>query len=438
VAAPAADTRRANAMLVVAVIAIYLVLASAYNRLIPFKSGPEAASEIHSLALATNPDEAAHVANAEIYKSGRIPRFRSGDPDFEAHQPPLYYVLIAPLLLDEAKADQPAVYARWFGIVLGAITIWCLFACLRAAFPTRGDLAATAAAFAGLLPMNVNLCASISNDILTNLIVVLGFWMIARAIEATVRKDGRAMLRESVGVGIVIAAGLYTKTSTLVLVPAVVVAAALLAKERLVGAKAGAALAAVPIVLGTLLASPWLARNTRLYGDPVAQHIFQSAFVQTTMTTARMLSHISAAEYCRLAVTQSFESFWGVFDSMQLFLPEQVYIGLALIGAATLVGAGIWIKRNSLGARERIALWVLATILAGTVAAFARFNMTFFQPQGRYLYTALAPIGFLFAVGLAGLAQRFAPASVGRLPVYVTAAMVLLNAGCIYWIASVF
>jgi hypothetical protein len=433
--APAQTNTRDDRFFVVGLMLVYLLLAAAYNRLIPFRSGPGVAADIAAMRLATNPDEAAHVGNAEVYKAGRIPRFAAGNPDFEAHQPPLYYVLIAPALAEPGTTDRPADLARWISILIGAATIWAVYGCVATAFPGRSYLATASAAFVGLLPMNINLCASITNDVLTNLVVVLGLWQIVRIVRIAKESSTSRIVRESIVLGLALAAGIYTKTSTLVLIGALIVAAIALARFNLLDGRNATIFAVVPIIVGVLVGAPWLIRNTVLYGDPVAQHIFMTAFQHTTMTTSQMLDHLTLAAYVWLVVRVTFESFWGVFDSMYIFLPQPVYAVLAAVSCISLWGAFRWYRWSDATAEEQVITWLFFALIGATALGFARFNLTFFQAQGRYLYPALLPIAFFFCCGIVGLARE-SRSTVARLPAYVAGAMVLLNAICLHTISS--
>jgi len=63
------------------------------------------------------------------------------------------------------------------------------------------------------------------------------------------------------------------------------------------------------------------------------------------------------------------------------------------------------------GARPAVDDAVASCALLGlsglfTLAGYLWYNLTFVQHQGRYLFTALAPIGLLVAVGLRELLSR--------------------------------
>jgi hypothetical protein len=159
--------------------------------------------------------------------------------------------------------------------------------------------------------------------------------------------------------------------------------------------------------IGLLIGAPWLIRNTLLYGDPVAQHIFLTAF-KNTATHADWMSGkfthgvpISEAMYWQLVSMLTFHSFW--------FKPE-IADGIAQIESLALtvvmvIGAGLYLMRrlSALPAGQMALVGGYLTLIVLTLAAFVRFNMVFFQAQGRYLYTALVPIAFLAVAGISEL-----------------------------------
>ena len=438
-------TGAARPWFLLGLIAVYLLLAASYNKLVPFKTGAAAAAAIQAQRLPVNADEAAHVANAYIYKTGHLPVFRAGDSDFEAHQPPLYYALIAPFLAPQSSAaEQPAAAARWVSILMGALLLFFVWSAIYTVFPEREYLADTAACIC-LLPTNLNVCASISNDVLTNAIMAAALWQLARLI--CLANNPKTLTLKSVLLGCLMTVGIYTKTSTLVLFPAVLVAVWLLARRGIIGTRDAIKVVGLSWGVGLVLASPWLMRNTKLYGDPLAQHIFNTAFANTA-TTAKMLTHIPAPVYAHLVANWSFASFWGVFDGMQLFLGANLYYLLAVVALVQAIGAFRWVRRVSLAPAQSVALAAFVTAAVVTILAFVRFNMVFFQAQGRYLFPGLVFFGFVLTVGTLGWLREPtwesggdapAPTRAQRLLPYMTALVFLvLNAASLYTLQNAF
>src|SRR5438128_1752124 len=163
-----------------------------------------------------------------------------------------------------------------------------------------------------------------------------------------------ARRRRAAGLGLVLGLGLLTKSSDLLLFPAALVALLLATQTvdggyppRVGGQTADAALkrtraplpelpstvyrlpstaflrgALVVFGLALLIGGGWMARNVRLYGDPLGTRAFEQYF-QDTLTTAaaEQLFHYDWLDLLwRKVLPLTFDSFWGVFGHMQFFM----------------------------------------------------------------------------------------------------------------------
>ena len=423
-------TERLTRGLLAGLVLVYLLLAGAYCAVTP-----AATPEQH------NPDENAHMQYIQTLASGHLPIFTDVMHGYENHQPPLYYALATPIYLAaHGRGEVAATRAvRAVSILLGALLILASYRCVRVMFPDDPWLALAAAAALGLLPGNVALSASVTNDALTNLVLVVGLGLLAKLVTAA---DPKERQRWALRLGVTLGAGIWTKTSTLLLFPTVLLACYLLASRSLTtGAQAGRA-AATACGLGILLGLPWLGRNQLLYGDPLAQHVFVSAFSNTAQAgdIARGLYGGSILSYLGGVAQWTFASFWGGFDSLLIFWgqdprahlhptdrgaysflghsPPSPYTPLALLCLAA--GLGLFRalgRRAALTPLQRVLLAAFAVLTALTGVVFLRFILTFFQAQGRYWYPALLPLAFFFVLGLRGLLPRPAwfPVLVGLL-----------------------
>ncbi|MGQ0603979.1 MAG: hypothetical protein ACT4QE_20045, partial [Anaerolineales bacterium] len=100
-------------------------------------------------------------------------------------------------------------------------------------------------------------------------------------------------------------------------------------------------------------------------------------------------------------LTFTFDSFWGVFGWMGVFMPSLVYLELQLFCVAVLIGfVGAAREWRMLNAGQRDGAMLLTFSALVTVALYLIYNANFVQHQGRYLFPALVPIGAAVAVGL--------------------------------------
>ncbi|MDQ2800990.1 MAG: glycosyltransferase family 39 protein, partial [Armatimonadota bacterium] len=260
---------RRDIFLLAALIAVYLLFAGAYCAITP-----AATAEQH------NPDENAHIEYVATLASGHLPVFTDVMHGYENHQPPLYYALAVPVYLAAHSHGEAAAAraVRGVSILLGALLILAAYGCIRTAFPQERWTALGTAIFVGLLPGNVALSASVTNDALTNLVTAVALWLLAKIVTDA---DSRRRERYALWLGITLGIGVWTKTSTLILFPTVLLACYLLAARQLASPASAVRIAGVACGGGALIGLPWLLRNQILYGDPVAQHIFTSAFSNT-------------------------------------------------------------------------------------------------------------------------------------------------------------
>jgi uncharacterized membrane protein len=363
------------------------------------------------------PDEPGHFAYAEHLRRTRSLPVQSRQAPSAAHQPPLYYALVALATLP-ASLDDPAGAFRlsprfmWAGqggaevnaavhgtaetfpwrgralaarlgrfvsVLLGAGAAFFTVLAARRLFPERTAVALLAGALVALNPQVLFVHGALNNDALATLAGAGGFWATLRALEAP-----GAWRRWTIA-GLFVAVGLLAKTT--------VAAAALAAGLALLWAawqgrspgllaRGGVALA-LPALL---LVGPWLWRNVALYGDPLGRAIYREVWAVNVRQTPLTLGELR--EFAPLL----FRSFWGVFGWMNVFLPGWLY-GAAL--ALTVLGLAA-----ALPCWRRLAVPALfvAAQLGVMLAVLAECNASCYQ--GRYLFPALAPIAVLLAAGL--------------------------------------
>ncbi len=426
-------------------VAVYVALACAYSAITPAGGADQ-----------HNPDENAHLLYVAAVASGHLPVFHAGQADYEAHQPPLYYILCAPVY--QAAADMlgsdslisPQAQARRVGagrlvsVLLGALLILVTFLCVRECFPENPWLALGAAAFVALLPMNIAVCASVSNDALSDLLVAAALWRLARLVRRLGQAGAppAAFVRACVWLGLSLGAGLWAKTSALLVFPVVAFALYALARRGLTPPRIAVRAAGLSLGIGLLVGTPWLLRNQVLYGDPLAQHVFETSFGNTAQASdlIRYVFGGSISAYLGGVARWTFASFWGVFDSMRAFwgqdprghppspaagLPAP-YDVLALLCVVTLAGLVMRLRRLPRpDAWQEVLLQAFGVLVALTALAHLRFVLVFFQAQGRYWFPALVPLALFWTLGLSGLAPR--PAALRAVVLLMALGLIALN-----------
>ncbi|MBI4491312.1 MAG: DUF2142 domain-containing protein [Chloroflexi bacterium] len=431
-------------------------------------------------ALATpawnNPDEPAHYNYVRQVAAGALPELRPGDWDavrldylktyrfppgesiadlrYESHQPPLYYLLAAPLLLaSEPFGQRASVLAlRALSIVLGALVVLVTYRVAQAAvFPpggsggsgaarhavppptpraeegpgARGGAATQergrywespaswavpllAAGLVAFVPMHTAMSAAVNNDALANLLsgvlVLALLWGMGRGFSA----------RAALAVGLLGGALGLTKVTTYGLVPLALAVVALVRLRQDGGpARPGAwlsagraiGLAALALVL---VGGWWLVRQGLVYGwdDLLASRRHELVVVGEPRWSDLAVEPVS------YFASTLFQSFWAQFGWMAILVDERLYRLFGLFGVLALFGLSLRLRATTralllpsspaslaLLKGEGARLLLLGAVCVVVFAEVAYYNLTFVQPQGRYLYPALAALATLLALG---------------------------------------
>jgi hypothetical protein len=394
---------------------------------------------IWRVPLGAAPDESAHWDYiAYVAENHSLPVFKitkAPDYGYEFHQPPLYYVLNAPLwnafhssyaskisnIISKHAAPLRKIFdgidgakyaTRVFSLICGALCIFFLWDALKVLFPSRPEITILATLFAGLWPLHQAIGASGSNDALTGLASAILLWIIAKAT-----KDGWQW-RHSIWLGIAAGLAILTKSSSLVPAFAAFGGAVHLLWRGHKNNPGGKStfMAVVPqiglaLLLALLVGGWWLARNQMLYGDPLAMGVFQKAFTQSSPGPFLFFANgISVPTYLRALLSITFCTFWGLFagpnTALQILnpfgsqgansaaLPAIPFVLIFLI--ASIFGVwGIWRKLRggidkSTFTHIVLTWWMIEFALVAL--SWLQFNTHFFQAQARYFHPAMLPI----------------------------------------------
>ncbi|MGI8923695.1 MAG: glycosyltransferase family 39 protein [Fimbriimonadales bacterium] len=335
------------------------------------------------------PDERQHTNYIRhLAREKSFPIFRPGSENlyetYQSHQPPLYYLLAAPI---EMALSGNEIAEKWglrlVNVALGVFVIIGTFTGIRS-FTGNEDVAAFSASFVALLPMFIALCSAVTNDVLLVLIGVILMNLIGKGWQTG------WPLRLCLVLGLVLGMGLLTKSTAVLFVLVAVLGMAISnPRPKLTHALAGLALAA-------LIALPWLIRNQQLYGDPLAIAAFQQASVGNLPYAEAVVRADGAIPYWfSYVLVLGFQGFWGVFGYFDIFFPAGIYWLLAILGGASFVAFLVRVARAESSERcyHLLSLALIACIAAGFVA----YNLSYFQAQGRYLYPAI--FGFSSVAG---------------------------------------
>jgi 4-amino-4-deoxy-L-arabinose transferase-like glycosyltransferase len=347
------------------------------------------------------PDEPGHWAYARyIHDHRRLPFYDRNQ--IEAQQPPLYYWLISPFAADselplancifrgspncvprsfsELGKYWPLRWARLFSVVLSVLTI--LFTYLTAYEATgRRATALLAGGLAASLPQFTFRGTNISNDALVATASAIATYFIVQLIRRGFSWTTGLMASLSV------ALAFLSKINAIIFVPVLV--AALLWGESSWQVR----LKHVCLALsGLICVVPWLVRNRILYGDALASKVMLDVVPEFVGKKS-----ILSPYFLHLFPTLMMKSSIGMFGWMNVYLPLWLYGFWLVVEISGLAGfvraiAGKTIDRRLAGAFAALSL--LAVVSA------VHLNLTFSQPQGRFLFPALSAWMILIAIGL--------------------------------------
>lgn len=380
------------------------------------------AALIAAVPLFKSPDEAAHWTYVEhLATVGSLPVFPAlppPDPGYEFHQPPLYYLICAPLWkLLGAGVENYA--CRVVSMLCGLATIWVIWAAGRLVFPSNWRIAGVAAGFAALLPLHQAIGAGANNDGLAGLVCAVLFFLTARLwIHGPTWRDVWQL-------GLVAGLGILTKNTTLSVIAASFIVL-LRATSRSEDEKAPRPIMAfgAAFAIAMIIGGPILLRNQTLYGDVLVQKAFKIAFQDASMGMAWFAAHgLSPLGYIGKLCFVIFCTLWGFFggpnsvlEATQLLpygptLPHPwLFLPMLLCGLAPVVSILGWrILRAEEGltesARAARNSWLLGIIFVAL--AWAQFAVQYFAGgQARYGHPALLPLCIFLAAGWVGFWGR--------------------------------
>jgi hypothetical protein len=200
----------------------------------------------------------AHRADAGRVGSGVASALPYSHENYERQQPPLFYLAAAPSARLLAGASLPAflVGLRLFCVLLGSLVVPLTARLARLLLPARGVFFALPVV--ALAPNTLFFLDRVTNDALAWPLLAAT----AGALVLAARRPGRPS--GFVALGLLVAAGVWTKMTLLSTLPAALVAV-LLARRRRDGRGLGRALAGVG--LPALLCAPLLVWNAAASGD---------------------------------------------------------------------------------------------------------------------------------------------------------------------------
>ena len=372
-----------------------------------------------------NPDEPAHFNYVGNIAEGRgLPILQKDDYDFdylerikaakfppdmsvdsiryESHQPPLYYLVSTPVYLvtNSLPVAQQVIAQRFVSVFFGCLLLLVVYSTVKAIFPERESLSLATVAVVALLPQHVAMSAAINNDVFSELLLSLLLLLLVKNPDESRRPQSAYLITSGVVLGLI----LLTKVTIYIGVLIVPLALALSRHEkiRLARIELGSAFQVLSIYLvAALISGWWFIRNAVVYGvgDLLAMNRHSEVVFGQPATG---IFNIAAARHFA-AVT--FKSFWLQLGWMGVPADATIYAVLALLTLLSGLGFILFVARAAqepglLSRDQRRSLMLLGATLFLIFFVMFLYNLQFIQPQGRYLFPAILPLGLFFVLGL--------------------------------------
>jgi 4-amino-4-deoxy-L-arabinose transferase-like glycosyltransferase len=370
------------------------------------------------------PDEPAHYNYVRyLVEERRLPVLRMGDYDqayleeikgsqfspeypidsirYEFHQPPLYYLVLAPIY---ALSGGALVPIRLFSVLLGAGVLLVAYLVGKALYPDRAWPALGITAFIAFIPQHIAMNAGVENDALAELLLAIVLLRLIRWL----RSEEPHSPGQHVQTGVVIGLGLLTKTTAYIAVPLAAIAAGLKfwqsrspGKARLGLRPALAALLAL-LLPALLIGLPWFIRNLAVYEgfDPTGLQNHNTV-VAGQPRSSEWLERLGWWGLLGGFGRTTFRSFWAKFGWMAVPIDWRIYLALRTIAVVAAVGF-VFRVVDAWEARHWPSTSLILLFCSGlmTLGTYLGYNLTFYQAQGRYLFPALIPLGLAWTLGL--------------------------------------
>jgi hypothetical protein len=315
------------------------------------------------------------------------PRSNMGDPLFPGNKNRMLYSAAGRPLVGTNLALH---VARWFSLLLGAVTLGCVAYTARLTFAPGSRLALLPPLLLAVIPQFVFISASCSND---PAVIAASAAVVAWLARILVRSAARPIRWiEWAVLGALLGLAALSKLQGLGLfVLAAGAGVAIMARRRQWSLPLTALL---PVALpATAIAGWWYWRNVTLYGDWFGLEHLVSINGQRTepLDWGDFWLEFRGLRY----------SFWGLFGWFSLLLPRWFYHALDGVTLIALAGAAafpLWSRRPAAGTRG--VRWLLVAWLLLSFALVVYWINRATGSQGRLFFPAIGAAVILLVAGL--------------------------------------
>lgn len=252
--------------------------------------------------------------------------------------------------------------------------------------------------FVASLPQFIFTSSYIANDSLSILLATISLYYIFK-IQKSKRNTSDFIL-----LGVFLGLGVLTKKNLLFLLPvsALMLTFAGLRLRRTKNTKTGKLGRNVFLVIFIFgLLSGWIfIRNHVLYGD-----ILGNQMEKTTLGSFGLVDEkpLFSSYFVKEFAPRFYNSFLATFGWMNVYVPKSVYTFYTLIFLASIVGVIIFLKGEHF---KNFPVYFSAMAILFCLGEVIYYNLSYSQPQGRFLFPVIGLIGILTTLGITTLLSR--------------------------------
>lgn len=339
----------------------------------------------------TGNDEQAHLKYAQhIAAEKKLPNLNNylgeNPAGNEYFQPPLYYLLLAPLIATNNNPSWQLHLARIVSIIIWSLGFYFAFKLISTIKLPQPHIMVILT-FLALLPTYVATSSTVNNDTLTISLSLITLFYIAKLI------NQRLTPTRIFGLSALISLTILSKITGLIFLPAVI----WLIYYKLKGNHKQFITHTLIFIASTvLLTSWWFLYNFLTYKD------FLGPIAASTATFTNVPFDI----YKLYLITRgTFFTFWASYGlANQIRLPIYIYLLLLLPTVLSILGFFLLLSKDF---RKRIKfpiqskyIYMFLIVLLANIFLLLIFNIRHHQPLGRYLYPSLFGVVLFGSIGL--------------------------------------
>lgn len=335
------------------------------------------------------------------------------------HLPAYYSLLVPAYSVGGESVFAQLTWARLFSVLFGLVVALAAYGIVREVAPRRPDLALLSGLLVALQPMFSFMAGSVNNDMGVNAAAAVAVYLGVRLL-----RRGTPVV--AVGFGCALAVAPIMKGTGLALIPPAVIVLVGYAFRRpgwrqvalAIGGTAFAYVGVGTLVRGALTGAIGQGASGPVVGEgAVGAGILSPLGGKLSYTWQVVFPKLPFMQDHFLMSWPFWDIYvirgWGAFGWYSFVFPRMVFVAILVVGTVLLAAgiAALWRERK----RFRAWMWEIAYLVAVPIAVFTAISFAYYTDearaipgeQGRYLFTAAAPLSALASLSLLGFPRRW-------------------------------